>query len=129
MMHHNAKEGRPCLKCRYCDFYSLRNSSLPQHEILHPEYVRAVKSIYQCDKCPFETKMEQLLKAHETRHQRVCKYKCRYCDYYMMKVTFMDRHEMLHAEYKPQSSQPEENIATEDDGTAGFLESAIFSGE
>jgi hypothetical protein len=72
---------------------------MPQHEMLHPEYVKAEEKVklFPCSKCPYQAKTKIYLKSHEENHQFKPDYvKCRFCDFYLSTQPCMKRHESLH---------------------------------
>jgi hypothetical protein len=97
MLHHIPKEGYQ--KCRYCDYYVWSNAHLPQHEMLHPEFVKAEEKVktFECSKCPYQAKTKIYLKSHTENHKFKQNYfKCRFCDFYLATQPCMKRHEALH---------------------------------
>ena len=97
MLHHIHKEGFQ--KCRYCDYYVLKNAQLPQHEILHNEFVKSKVETFECSKCPYHAKTKKYLKSHDKNHQfKQDFFKCRYCDFFQATKIYMKRHEALHTD-------------------------------
>jgi len=116
MMHHNAKEGRPCLKCRYCDYHGCNTFFLKKHErdyhknMYQPRKILSSKNIHSCTKCPFSARSKSILQAHIANHQHRKNYfKCRYCDYYLEFNKKMSMHELIHPEYEPKSTEDKFN--------------------
>jgi hypothetical protein len=108
LVHHQYQEG--FYKCRYCHYYVVSMSHLSTHEMIHPEYenrdANDPKShsmkVHYCKFCPYKTIKTSALKQHVLNHEyREATFKCRYCDYYILKMKHMRGHEELHSEYVP----------------------------
>ena len=72
---------------------------MPQHEILHPEYVKIelAPKVYPCSKCPYQAKTKMYLKSHTENHKfKAGLIKCSFCDFYVSTQQCLKRHEALH---------------------------------
>ena len=90
-------------KCRYCDYYLSKRSAMIQHEIIHSEYrpsqneIWAKKKKQSCLLCPYKANKSAHLKDHVAKHEFKEGYlKCRYCDYYVLNMSSLTKHEVIH---------------------------------
>ena len=69
---------------------------------------------FDCTFCPFKTKNSKHdLKSHIINHfprENISNfYKCKYCDYYLMTVTSINKHERLHNGLTPNGNEKKDN--------------------
>jgi hypothetical protein len=63
--------------------------------------------VHYCKACPYKTIKTSALKQHVRNHEyREASFKCRYCDYFILKMKHMRAHEELHMDYKPRVWEP-----------------------
>jgi hypothetical protein len=101
MKHHTFVEN--FFKCHYCDYYLGKRSAMNQHEVIHSNYastqceILAKKKKKSCSLCPYKATKSLHLKDHVSKHEFKEGYqKCRYCDYYVFKMSHLIQHEAIH---------------------------------
>ena len=74
-----------------------------QHEVTHPNYtstqceILAKKKKQSCSLCPYKAIKSLQLKEHVSNHEFKEGYlKCRYCDYYVLNMSSLTQHEVIH---------------------------------